>query len=228
MSIADRFKELAEKWWSRTPTGKRYLHEKLQPVAVWGEPPSIYFREDVEEDPEAALLEGMMLHVAFYARASMLTTMTRTGLCRCESPVEKMMLAAIWCAAHDHVDDGVWIDDSEVTDSGAFENIIISPQHAIGEYRVDFLLTYLGYDFDAKPHPKPLRRQLIVEVDGHDFHEKTKEQASRDKRRDRALQKAGFQVFRYSGADVWRDVMRHADEAIHAVMGKKWKEEERG
>ena len=33
-----------------------------------------------------------------------------------------------------------------------------------------------------------------MECDGHDFHERTKEQASSDKKRDRSLQAAGFLV----------------------------------
>jgi very-short-patch-repair endonuclease len=46
--------------------------------------------------------------------------------------------------------------------------------------------------------------RLAVEVDGHEFHEKTKDQAARDKRRDRELQQEGWNVFRFTGSEVWR------------------------
>jgi very-short-patch-repair endonuclease len=61
-------------------------------------------------------------------------------------------------------------------------------------------------------------KQMIVECDGHEFHERTKEQASRDKERDRALQSAGFLVFRFSGADIWRDVFACATQALKALI----------
>lgn len=66
------------------------------------------------------------------------------------------------------------------------------------EYRLDFYIG--GYDRKASGGFK-----WCVEVDGHDFHEKTKEQARHDKQRDRLLQNAGFRVLRYTGSEVWRD-----------------------
>ena len=48
--------------------------------------------------------------------------------------------------------------------------------------------------------------KIGVECDGHDFHEKTKEQAARDKKRDRDLQALGYRVLRFSGSEIYRDV----------------------
>lgn len=48
--------------------------------------------------------------------------------------------------------------------------------------------------------------RLIVELDGHDFHERTKEQAARDKSRDRAFVLAGWMVLRFTGSEIYRDV----------------------
>ena len=47
--------------------------------------------------------------------------------------------------------------------------------------------------------------KVVVECDGHDFHERTKEQARKDRRRDRELQAKGYLVLRYTGSEVWRD-----------------------
>ncbi|MBU2939836.1 endonuclease domain-containing protein [Lacinutrix sp. C3R15] len=43
---------------------------------------------------------------------------------------------------------------------------------------------------------------MCVYTDGHTYHERTEEQAQRDKRIDRKLQELGFQVLRYTGKDV--------------------------
>ena len=82
----------------------------------------------------------------------------------------------------------------------------VVPQHPIatesGNYRADFLVT-ASLDSALK---------LVVEVDGHDFHERTKEQAARDKSRDRAMLAAGYHVMRFTGSEVWRDPNRCASE----------------
>lgn len=52
----------------------------------------------------------------------------------------------------------------------------------------------------------------IVECDGHDFHERTKEQAKRDRSRDRAFQSAGIPVFRFTGSEIYADSLKCARE----------------
>ncbi len=47
--------------------------------------------------------------------------------------------------------------------------------------------------------------RFAVEFDGHDFHERTKEQARKDKARDRALTLAGWRVLRFTGSEVFAD-----------------------
>ena len=85
----------------------------------------------------------------------------------------------------------------------------ISPQHQIGKFRVDFFVQSLS------PHAT-----VIVECDGHDYHEKTKAQASNDKRRDRELKMQGYDVLRYTGSDIWRDPRRCADEVWKFISNK--------
>jgi very-short-patch-repair endonuclease len=81
-------------------------------------------------------------------------------------------------------------------------NFKVSTQHVVGKYRADFYLEY--NPFNAGKGIK----KIIIECDGHDFHEKTKEQASRDKERDRFFQTEGYIVLRYSGSDIYRDPYR--------------------
>src|SRR5690606_35457447 len=54
---------------------------------------------------------------------------------------------------------------------------VIYPQVLIGHYRVDFMIECRD----------SIAEGVIVECDGHEFHERTKEQAARDKARDRFL-----------------------------------------
>ena len=76
-------------------------------------------------------------------------------------------------------------------------------QKQIGKYRVDFLVQ--GQFSSIKGNQKCLEMcQIVVECDGHDFHEKTKEQAIYDKKRDRDLQSLGFRVYRFTGSEIWR------------------------
>lgn len=60
-------------------------------------------------------------------------------------------------------------------------------------------------------------KKIIVECDGHDFHERTKEQAMRDRARDRAAQAAGYHMMRFTGAELFRDPLKCVRETLHAL-----------
>lgn len=55
---------------------------------------------------------------------------------------------------------------------------------------------------------------LVIECDGHDFHEKTKGQAKHDKERDRNLQLEGFRVMHFTGSEVFKDSDKCADQIM--------------
>lgn len=86
----------------------------------------------------------------------------------------------------------------------------IKPQFKFQLFTLDF---YIEVDL-----PGINKYRFNIECDGHEFHEKTKEQASKDKRRDRELQKAEVVVLRYSGSDIVNNptVIR---EDITAIIG---------
>jgi hypothetical protein len=58
---------------------------------------------------------------------------------------------------------------------------------------------------------------VAVECDGHAFHERTHEQASRDKRRDRIATRLGVQAMRFTGTDVVRNSTECAQEVVDFV-----------
>ena len=47
--------------------------------------------------------------------------------------------------------------------------------------------------------------KLCIYADGHTYHERTENQALRDKNIDRMLQKLGFKVLRYTGKEIRQD-----------------------
>jgi hypothetical protein len=61
---------------------------------------------------------------------------------------------------------------------------------------------------------------IVVECDGHQFHERTPEQASKDRKRIRALQRLGVTALPFTGTDVVRDSIEAAFEAAQIIDGK--------
>ncbi len=58
---------------------------------------------------------------------------------------------------------------------------------------------------------------VAVEIDGHDFHERTKEQASRDRERDREHLAIGIRTIRFTGSDVYRDPQQCVFDAMRFI-----------
>lgn len=84
------------------------------------------------------------------------------------------------------------------------------PQYQWNSYRIDFAMWVKG-------NPAP----VFIECDGHDFHERTKEQAERDRSRDRAIQAAGIPVLRFTGREIWRDASAVMVEIINFVSDRR-------
>lgn len=89
--------------------------------------------------------------------------------------------------------------------------IVIRPQAKIGPYRVDFLMEMHGFA------PEEIYTPVIVELDGHDFHDKDKRQRSYEKARDRFLVKEKYKVLHFTGSDVVADPYRVAFEALEML-----------
>lgn len=103
-----------------------------------------------------------------------------------KSPIEKIM-SIILVSVNDMISREISRNDCP--------SIIDYPQEQIGEYQVDFLVKI----FDNPD------KKYVIECDGHDFHEKTKEQAKYDKQRERFLVANGYNVLRFSGSEIIGD-----------------------
>ncbi len=87
--------------------------------------------------------------------------------------------------------------------------IAIRPQQRVGNYRADFVVAYAFFGAGL---------DIVVECDGHDFHERTKHQAARDKRRDRFMTAQGYRLMRFTGAEINASAERCAADVIGMVM----------
>ena len=110
---------------------------------------------------------------------------------KCESPIEALFYSALeFMKAHNNF---VLQDQFR-----------IEQQVVIGDYRADFL-------FNIRDE-QGRNRRVVVELDGHDFHERTKEQAARDKARDRFMLCEGVEVMRFAGTEVWANPFACVEE----------------
>ena len=82
-------------------------------------------------------------------------------------------------------------------------------------YRADFQAVYSGASFVSSDVVLP----LLVELDGHAFHEKTKQQVERRNTRDRDLSAAGFTLLHFSFSEFTRDPM----DCLEQVEISGWK-----
>jgi very-short-patch-repair endonuclease len=88
--------------------------------------------------------------------------------------------------------------------------LAVYPQKKIGKYKVDFFIKLTQGSGVT---------ELIIELDGHEFHERDKQQRSYEKARDRFLINSGYKVFHYTGSDVVKKPQHVAYEVIKSLDG---------
>lgn len=121
------------------------------------------------------------------------------------SPIEAMLIGAlVWIQV-----DWAGYPDWDYLGGGHSEHLrvhgpvdglrfIITSQAPVGSYKADFLAWFSH----GKHHAG-----VVIECDGHEFHERTKEQAGRDKKRDREIVGHGYPVLRFTGTEIFKDPM---------------------
>lgn len=110
----------------------------------------------------------------------------------CESPAEELFALAMLI-------DSSLRYDQELNHWRDLENgIVMAAQVEIGGYRADFVFNH----------------SLVVEIDGHDFHDRDHEQASSDRKRDRDVLRSGYVVIRFTGSDVYNFPLRCVGEVV--------------
>jgi very-short-patch-repair endonuclease len=128
---------------------------------------------------------------------------------QCESPIERLLYYEL---------DGAILPEMFIAVKEYFGyevaekvNLVVIPQQSIPPYRVDFyMIAVMG----------PETIFTVVECDGHDFHEKTKEQAQRDKQRDRYFTSKGYKVVHFTGSEIWKDASKCASEIADIIINE--------
>jgi very-short-patch-repair endonuclease len=170
-----------------------------------------------------ALVEQFVVDVGENARKEAESCFLWSFQCgerRCESPIEVLMLAALLhegskdcrlsvVMAEDYLREVFLKPKVQEGEHPTPLSSRIFPQFVIGSYRVDFCLSFYGGFY------------LIVECDGHEWHDRTPDQAQRDKARDRALQAEGFPVLRFTGREIWNDARKCAAEVFETAQ-REW------
>lgn len=117
------------------------------------------------------------------------------------SPIEKLFYAA-WYSMQ-------W----------SYDDFCLTPQWKVevGGKRL-FLDFKVSAPFLTRFYIKEPHYTIGVEIDGHDYHERTKEQARKDKSRQRLLEKNNYRIIRFTGSEIFKDPMACTDEAYSFAL----------
>lgn len=138
-----------------------------------------------------------------------------------DSPIERLFYAGLICAAdqrHRSIeaiyrfrpqDEISELQELALSAGELRKAAYCQPQMKVAGWRVDYVLFYPQSGED----PYNLKR-LLIECDGHEFHERTKEQARRDRARDRLAQYEGLPILRFTGSEIWNDPLGCGDEVL--------------
>lgn len=146
-----------------------------------------------------------------------------------ESPIERVLTMAWQANPIEGIDfftsSSPWDAETLLSHdwSGATDWVgSVQPQVTIGNYRADLYLQAFAVD-NWGPTPRITGQwlRLAIECDGHDYHERTKDQARRDKRRDRWFQTHGITVLRFTGSEIWENPSSCIDQ-IHDAFFAAW------
>ena len=129
--------------------------------------------------------------------------LTEDYLSRCESPIEKLFFIE-------------WKYQNEA--HCYHEYFYVMPQYKIDNYRVDFLV-YFNTDNEwmdkQDGYPEYHKdKALIIELDSHLWHGLKPEQFTKEKERERELQKKDWHIMRFSGREIYRNVEKCVDEVV--------------
>ncbi len=128
-----------------------------------------------------------------------------------KSPIEQIFLAAIRVMAMSENTDFNVCSSEESFAKIRRGGVFICPQFSVGKYTVDFLVRFESY-------AHPFRSSsVIVELDGHDFHDKDKRQRAYEKARDRFLTKTGHRVLHFTGSELVSSPYKVAFDVLDTV-----------
>lgn len=174
------------------------------------------FQKITEEDViKGGLDEKLVSKVKEYYCGNMLEKEyeQNISLVNCESPIEQLLALAL--------------EENNIGTMGIFNPFIdvlsIENQKEIDvsvteKVRVDFLITVMYKNQGLSSQDGIV--SFVVECDGHEFHQKTKEQVEKDNIRTRKLQLKGYEVLRFSGSEIYKSPYKVATDIIQIILSK--------
>jgi len=137
-----------------------------------------------------------------------------------DSPIERIFYTGLWAElahrAYLHGDLRLLptLNRGDGPAAGlATDAYYIEPQVQVRNRRVDFVFW---------AHDGVRWNRLLIECDGHDYHERTKKQATNDRSFDRESQYFGDTVFRFTGSEIYNSLQRCVDDVL------RWADRQRG
>ena len=162
----------------------------------------IYYDADRETDIKEYLTDNVSTHLIALSSDSQMAL--EESLIDCESPIEQLLALALEELKIKYIYKfNPFIDVVEVEKQ---KTIVCEDK----KYRVDFLIPVIYKNQENKC--------FVIECDGHEFHQKTKEQVERDNTRMRNLQKNGYEVIRFSGTEIWHRPYKCANEVLNIIL----------
>lgn len=125
----------------------------------------------------------------------------------CQSPIEKIFLAAMLADVCAHEIEWHAKDFNPEKKVGGSKMVDAFAQVPLGKYVADFLFVR---NVDQKV--------IVVECDGHDYHERTKGQAARDRARDRWMTQNDILVFRFTGSELFNNPEACAEQMFEVLL----------
>lgn len=137
---------------------------------------------------------------------------------RCQSPIERCFVEGFSqvCLVIPHQPDHECIRaiyDRKVDMSQRVHVLLTVQPKVATESRVltpDFLLQIIDQAHQVAA--------VYIECDGHEFHAATKEQVTRDRKRERDILASGHQVIRFTGTELWRDARGCVMDAMRVLF----------
>lgn len=127
---------------------------------------------------------------------------------KCQSPIEVIFNFAFDLVAYSEGYAGFWLEPQ-------YE---VRSRDESKSYYLDF--AFLADEIDGMLDIKNPHFKLAIECDGHEFHEKTKEQVTHDNEREYDLKMQGFDVLRFSGSQIYNKPFRCAAQTLDFIIQK--------
>lgn len=118
----------------------------------------------------------------------------------CDSPIEELMLAHL---ANRLVFIGHELSWEKPKLKCERDGPVITAQAPVGGFVLDFLVEHRG-------------KRFAIECDGHEYHDRTRQQVAKDKQRDRRVICHGVETLRFSGSEIWNNGIGCSWEIINA------------